>query len=72
MAKQQLSPRQRYGEIAKREIFGTPASGERSTAWLSEKTGISTNTIRSWRKDPGRIPAYRYLQLMAAIKAHNV
>ena len=69
--RQQKTPRQRYSENVSREIFGTPAAGERSPAWLAEKTGISVNTLYTWRRDPGRMPAYRYLQLLAVIKAHQ-
>lgn len=52
-----------YASQIKQEIFG---SG-RSAAWIAEKTGIPESTVRSWRADPGRMPAYQYLRIKQII-----
>lgn len=53
-----------YSSQIRQEIFG---SG-RSAAWIAEKTGIPESTVRSWRADPGKMPAFRYLQIKSIIK----
>lgn len=63
-----ITPRQRYGEKIRLQIFGDEYHGTRSPTWLSEKTGVSVNTIKKWKQDPGRMPAYRYLQIMNIVK----
>ena len=53
-----------YASQIRQEIFGQG----RSAAWIAEKTGIPESTVRSWRADPGRMPAFRYLQIKQLIK----
>ena len=52
-----------YASQIRQEIFG---SG-RSAAWIAEKTGIPESTVRSWRADPGKMPAYQYLRIKSII-----
>lgn len=58
------SKRNYYSSQIRQEIFGQG----RSAAWIAEKTGIPESTVRSWRADPGRMPAFRYLQIKQLIK----
>lgn len=62
------SPRERYGDMVRDEVFGTEHSGIRSAVYLSRMTGINVETLRSWKRDPGRMPAYRYLQIKKIIE----
>ena len=57
-----------YASQIKQEIFG---SG-RSAAWIAEKTGIPESTVRSWRADPGKMPAYQYLSIKKLIGGKDV
>lgn len=52
-----------YSSQIRQEIFGQG----RSAAWIAEKTGIPESTVRSWRADPGRMPAYQYLRIKSII-----
>ena len=67
-ARKMLSPRERYGAKVRLDIFGDEY-GSRTPNWISAKTGVSAATLRSWRSDPGKMPAYRYLQLMDLIES---
>ncbi|MBQ7002553.1 MAG: hypothetical protein IJP92_08525 [Lachnospiraceae bacterium] len=61
------SPRQVYGDKIRDEIFGNEYKGTRSPAWIAEKIGVSKATAYSWKKDPGKIPAYQYLRIKSII-----
>lgn len=65
------SPREKYGDVVKKDVFGTEFA-KRTPAWLSRETGISAATLRGWRLNPGKMPAYRYLQLMELIRSGNI
>lgn len=65
MARQTMkSPRQRYGERIKAEIFRKGVT----TAYIAEISGVNANTLRSWKSNPGAMPAYQYLRLLDALK----
>ena len=63
-----LTPRQIYAAKIRLAIFGDDYHGTRSPTWIADKLGVSVNTVRAWRKDPGRIPAWQYLRIMQIIK----
>lgn len=63
----QKSPRERYGDAIRDEVFGTDATGKRSATYIAELTGLNVETVRAWRRDAGRMPAYRYLQIKKAL-----
>lgn len=62
------SNRDRYSREIKLEIFGDGRINRRTPTQLAELTGISVNTIKAWARDPGRMPAYQYLRIKAALR----
>lgn len=64
MRQQMKSPRQRYAEQIRGSIF--PEG--RSLSWVAEISGINYETVRSWKRDPGKMPAYQYLRILDALK----
>ena len=52
-----------YASQIRQEIFGQG----RSAVWIAEKTGLPESTVRSWRADPGKMPAYQYLRIKQLI-----
>lgn len=67
MARCKRTPKDYYGDKIRVELFGDDYHGVRSPTWLAEKTGLSVNTLRSWKKEPGRIPAWQYLRIKQII-----
>lgn len=61
------TPRSFYGDKVRLDIFGDEYHGTRSPTWIAEKLGVSVNTVRAWRKDPGRMPAWQYLRILSMI-----
>ena len=59
-----ISPRQKYAERIRKEIFheGT------TTAYIARISGVNAGTVGSWRRDPGKMPAYQYLRVLDALK----
>jgi len=60
-----MSPRQKYAEKIGKTVFqrGTTAQ------YIAEISGINAATVRSWRIDPGKMPAYQYLRILDAYVA---
>ncbi len=56
------SSREYYGQKIREEIFGTEARPT-SLKYIEDRTHISKSTLSNWKKDPGKMPAHRYLQL---------
>ena len=70
MAQKRTSPKERYVSQVHEEAFG---SGIRKLTpkIISEITGIPYATVRSWNVDAGKMPAWQYIRIMDAIKAHG-
>ena len=64
-----LTPRQIYAAKIRLTIFGDDYHGTRSPTWIADKLGVSVNTVRAWRKDPGRMPAWQYLRILTMIES---
>lgn len=62
------SKREIYSRTIRREIFGDGRIIRRTPSQLADLTGISVNTIKGWKKDPGRMPAYQYLRLKEVLR----
>lgn len=62
------TPRDYYGDKIRDEIFGSDARGKRSPAWIANRLGISEGTVRNWRRDPGKMPAWQYLRIKTVIE----
>lgn len=58
------SPRERYGERVRADCFRPGVT----SAYIAKKSGINAATIRTWKADPGKMPAYRYLQILEALE----
>ena len=58
------SPRQRYAEQIGNKVF--PEG--RTLVYVAEISGINYETVRSWKRDPGKMPAYQYLRILDALE----
>lgn len=61
--RRQKSDRARYGDEIRREVFPPGVT----SAYIAEISGINASTIRSWRSDPCKMPAWRYKKIMEAL-----
>ena len=63
-----ISPRQKYAERIKKEIFHEGMT----SAYIARISGVNAATIRTWKADPGKMPAYQYLRVLDALKNRGV
>lgn len=65
--RQTKSPRQRYSEKIRNEVFREGIT----LTYIANISGISYETVRAWKRDPGRIPAFQYLRLLDALEGRR-
>ena len=61
------SPRQKYSEKIRCEIFREGIT----LSYIANISGISYETVRAWKRDPGRMPAFQYLRLIDALEGRR-
>lgn len=62
-----ISPRQRYGERIRKEAFPEGMTA----AYIARISGIPAPTVTTWRRDPGKMPAYQYLRILDALASRQ-
>jgi hypothetical protein len=63
---QRTGPKEYYADKIRRDIFS-----KIKPMWLERHLGIKYTTAYTWKKDPGKMPAWRYLQIIKQMEVEQ-
>lgn len=63
---QRTGPKEYYADEIRRDIFS-----KIKPMWLERHLGIKYTTAYTWKKDPGKMPAWRYLQIIKQMEVEQ-